>query len=307
MWNIVHITEHLRACAGYVILLRKVGAFMLVGISTHVHVYKPLDRKLLSRIKSAGFETVELYANPPHWADYDRPSRRRELAEICMDLDLPINSVHAPFFRRLEEARAGRWLSLTSKDPEVRRESVERTAECMAVAEYAPVDCVVVHVGAPSEEEDGGTFDRLFYSLEDLIKPAQELNIKPALENITNTFSSGDRLREFVTLSGLPGIGCCYDCGHAEIRDRLVEEFEIVAEHLLTTHIHDTTDGLDNHLLPFEGEIDWEALAGAFAKTDYDGALILEAKDDSGAVESIAASYEAACRLRDMIYSFSER
>lgn len=280
---------------------------MLIGVSTHIHVRSPLDGRLLRRLKEAGFETVELYANPPHWPHYDRAASRREIAEVCLDIDLPINSVHSPFFRSLDEARAGRWLSLSGRDPDTRREAVARAAESLAVAEHAPVGCSVVHLGAPGEAEDAGTFERLHRSLEELLPAARELGVAVALENITNDFSRGHRIADFLAESGLEGLGCCYDCGHAAIYGRTVEELEEMAPRLLSTHIHDTTGGLDNHLMPFDGEIDWPALAAALAATGYDGALVVETKDGDSEPATITESAEAARRLRGMIERAGER
>lgn len=280
---------------------------MLIGVSTHIHVLKPLDRELLKAIREVGFETVELYANHPHWSGYDQVSSRKAIAEACLELELPVNSVHTPFFKTIDEARAGRWLSLTSRDPDTRRESIERAAEAIAIAEFVPVENAVLHVGKPEEKLDGGTFDRLFYSLEEIKKSAEQFTTKLALENITNDISRGHQIARFVEECGLPDIGCCYDCGHAELYERAIEELNEMATWLLTTHIHDVSDGLDNHLPPFEGQIDWPELASAFAKLDYEGALIIETKDEAGEYASLTNSAKAGKRLRDIILENKER
>jgi len=274
---------------------------MLIGVSTHIHVYSPLDEELLRRVREAGYETVELYANPPHWPRYDTVAGKKEIAEACLDLDLPVNSIHSPFFRNLDEARSGRWLSVTSRDPALRRESVERIIESVALAEFVPVGCVVVHLGAPEEKLDGGTYDRLYYSLEDILAETQRMDLGIALENITNEISRGYSIARFIEECDLEGIGGCYDCGHAAIYGRTVDELSEMAPYMTTTHIHDTTGGLDNHLMPFTGEIDWDVLAEAFGESDYDGALIIEAKDESGSFEALREGAEAADSLRDKI------
>lgn len=274
---------------------------MEIGVSTHIHVYKPLDRELLSLLRDAGFEAVELYANKPHWSDYDSNAGQRRIAEFCIDLHLTINSIHTPFYRDFDAALAGRWLSVTSADQDVRRESVDRIIDCLGVAGHVPVECAVVHVGAAGEEENSGTFERLFYSLEDILPVAGELGIKIALENITNDFSRGHRIVQFLEQSGLNKVGCCYDCGHAALYGRTVEELGEMAPLLMTTHIHDTTGGQDNHKIPFQGDIDWSRLAEAFAASEYDGVLIIESKDDSGSPETLEAAAAAANRLRDMV------
>jgi sugar phosphate isomerase/epimerase len=279
---------------------------MLIGVSTHIHVYKPLGRELLEGIARSGFETVELYANNPHWPGYVNGASRREIAGICAELELPVNSVHAPFFRTLEEARAGHWLSITARDSDLRRESVERVVLGAAIAEHLPVGNIVVHLGAPDEEEDASTWDRLYYSLEEIIDSTEGLGTSVALENITNPISRGERIAAFLEKSGLP-VRCCYDCGHAAIYNLLVQEFRQMEPWLATTHIHDTTDGLDNHLLPFEGEIDWQALAAAFAHSTFDGALIIETKDETGSTAMITRAAEAAESLRGMISKEREK
>lgn len=280
---------------------------MKIGVSTHIHVYKPLDKHLLAQIKDTGFETVELYCNPPHWPDYGKRKKQEEIAGYCLDLDLGINSLHTPFFRTLDHARAGKWFSVSAKDNDVRKESIGRIIDSLTLAEFAPVGAAVVHTGGPDEKEDGGTFDRIFYSLEEILPVSRELGVKIALENITNDFSRGHRIAAFIEESRLEGVGCCYDCGHATLYGRMLEELEEMAGQLITTHIHDTSDGLDNHLLPFEGEIDWDALAAKFAEIDYRGDLIIESKDDSGSGLMLKKGCEAALKLREKIEELKDK
>lgn len=274
---------------------------MKIGVSTHIHVYNPLDGQLLAKIKNAGFETVELYSNLPHWPEYGNRKSQESIAGHCLDLGLDINSLHTPFFRTLDHARSGKWLSISAKDKDVRSESVGRIIDSLTLAEFAPVAAAVVHTGGPGEPEDGSTFDRIFYSLEEILPVSRELGVTIALENITNDFSRGYRIAAFIRESRLEGVGCCYDCGHATLYGRTLEELEEMSELLVTTHIHDTSDGLDNHLLPFEGDIEWDALSGKFAEIGYKGDLIIESKDDTGSVQTLKAAYVAALRLRDKI------
>ena len=56
----------------------------------------------------------------------------------------------------------------------------------------------------------------------------------------------------------------------------LVDAIETVSGHLATTHVHDNRGREDDHLVPFEGAIDWDAALMAFQKIGYDGALLFE-------------------------------
>ena len=51
----------------------------------------------------------------------------------------------------------------------------------------------------------------------------------------------------------------------------LVDAIETVSEHLITTHVHDNGGRTDDHLVPFDGTIDWPAALTAVQKVGYDG------------------------------------
>ena len=54
-------------------------------------------------------------------------------------------------------------------------------------------------------------------------------------------------------------VGICLDFGHAHMDGDLADAIETVSEHLITTHVHDNRGRTDDHLVPFEGTIDWPA------------------------------------------------
>ena len=56
----------------------------------------------------------------------------------------------------------------------------------------------------------------------------------------------------------------------------VVDAIETVSEHLIATHVHDNRGRNDDHLLPFDGTIDWAGALTAIQKVGYDGPLILE-------------------------------
>ena len=52
-------------------------------------------------------------------------------------------------------------------------------------------------------------------------------------------------------------------------------------DRVATTHIHDNHGEKDEHLLPYEGTIDWDAALGAFAGAPEPLALVLELKEQT--------------------------
>ena len=56
----------------------------------------------------------------------------------------------------------------------------------------------------------------------------------------------------------------------------LLDAIETVSEHLIATHVHDNRGRTDDHLVPFDGTIDWPAALTAVQKVGYDGTLLFE-------------------------------
>ena len=78
-------------------------------------------------------------------------------------------------------------------------------------------------------------------------------------------------------------VGFCYDFGHEHCYTETVRWMDIFRSKLLTTHIHDNFgrpedpkgDG-DVHIMPFEGNVDYERCIADLDKYNYEGALVLE-------------------------------
>ena len=85
-----------------------------------------------------------------------------------------------------------------------------------------------------------------------------------AVEVIPNELSRAGSIVHFVE-DDLDGVGICLDFGHAHLDGDVVDAIETVSEHLIATHVHDNRGRADDHLLPFDGTIDWagDAAGGA--------------------------------------------
>ena len=75
----------------------------------------------------------------------------------------------------------------------------------------------------------------------------------------------------------------CYDCGHEHCYTKYVSWMDIFRKKMIATHIHDNhgrgddaVGSPDEHLLPFEGTVDFEKMMRKLEKYSFDGALILE-------------------------------
>lgn len=67
----------------------------------------------------------------------------------------------------------------------------------------------------------------------------------------------------------VPEFAHCFDCGHWNAFAKEHDFFGKYGHRVAATHIHDNDGAHDLHILPFDGTIDWEALAARFAANPF--------------------------------------
>ena len=109
---------------------------------------------------------------------------------------------------------------------------------------------------------------------------AEPLGVNVALEVMGNGLSTAPDLIDILERSfESTDLGICMDVGHAHILGDVAEAIETTSEYLVTTHIHDNRRQSDDHLVPFQGSINWAAAIMAFEKIGYDGVLMYEVRN----------------------------
>ncbi|MBY3246119.1 hypothetical protein HFO16_32930 [Rhizobium laguerreae] len=76
----------------------------------------------------------------------------------------------------------------------------------------------------------------------------------------------------------------------------VVEQF---GDRLITTHINDNFGATDDHLLPFDGRIGWEAATRAIAATKYEPPLNMETERTF-----YQRAHKVAVRLEEQILAY---
>ena len=56
----------------------------------------------------------------------------------------------------------------------------------------------------------------------------------------------------------------------------VADAVETVAEHIITTHVHDNHGRDDEHLVPYRGSIDWDQALVTMQKIGYEGTYLME-------------------------------
>jgi sugar phosphate isomerase/epimerase len=247
---------------------------MRFGISTHLYHDQRLSREHLAEIASFGFEAVEVFATRSHF-DYHDPAAIADLRAWLDETGLALHGLHAPIVDRYPPA-GGTTFSIAASDANARQAAVLEAERALAVARTIPFETLVVHLGTTGT---GNSNSRAAASrgLEEICSLAAALGVKTAVEVIPNDLSSASALvtlleRDFEEAS----VGICLDFGHAHLMGDVVDAIETVAEHLITTHVHDNRGREDDHLVPYRGTIDWPAALVSMQKIGYDGTYLME-------------------------------
>jgi sugar phosphate isomerase/epimerase len=284
------------------------------GVSTHLYHARRLCRDHVLEIAAHGFETIEVFATRTHF-DYHNPSAVADLQQWMAEAGLTLHGIHAPVMNAYEGGRSIGPLSLASTDALARAHAVAEAEHALHMARRIPVKVLVTHLGLPrtsgqgsalrqgsGQASDGRAAARR--SIEELHRVAEPLGVQIAVEVIPNELSRAGSLVHFVeedvSLEGRP-VGICLDLGHAHMDGDLVDAIETVSEHFVTTHVHDNRGRTDDHLVPFEGTIDWPAALTAIQKVGYEGPLMLEMAAHGSAKETLARAQKARQKMEKML------
>ena len=252
---------------------------MQFGVSTHLYHDVPLDRDPLVEIAAHGFDLVEIFATRTH-VDYHDAAVIDTLAGHLRDTGLRAHSVHAPIADGLKGGVWGRPYSLAAADEGARAEALTEAKAALMAAARLDARYLVVHLGVPLSQKPGegdNRRDQALRSLEALHAEAAPTGVKLALEIIPNPLSGADDLVTVIDDElEASDVGICLDSGHAFLQGDLVEAIEAVSGHLFTTHLHDNRRKADDHLVPFEGAIDWAEAAMTLQKVGYEGVWLFE-------------------------------
>jgi sugar phosphate isomerase/epimerase len=274
------------------------------GLSTHLYHDQRLSRDHLLQIASHGFESVELFATRTHF-DYHSTAAIADLQQWLAEAELELHSVHAPIAESLIGGRWGPSFSLASSDPEARARAVDEATQALYIARRLPYRVLVAHLGIPRMQQPppaDNSRDAARRSIDELQRIAEPLGVRIAVEVIPNELSRAAALVHFVEeVVDAEGVGICLDFGHAHIDGDVVDAVETVAEHLITTHVHDNGGRRDDHLVPFDGSIDWLAAMTGILKVGYDGTLLLEIALQGSSAETLARARSARQRLERML------
>ncbi|MBQ8743380.1 MAG: sugar phosphate isomerase/epimerase [Clostridia bacterium] len=132
------------------------------------------------------------------------------------------------------------------------------------------IPTIIVHVssGQPMPEINAQGVARY----DELFEYARSAGVTVALENLRyleNLSFFMDRHADLVF---------CWDCGHEYGFTKGIRFLNLYGDRLGALHIHDNRCGVntDDHLIPFDGMIDFDKITDALAEVSYTGTMMLE-------------------------------
>lgn len=254
---------------------------MLRAMSTYVYVKERLHPGLLDGLARGGAQAIEIFAARQHLDYANRKQHVREIADWFRTSGVPLHSVHSPMFADYEWGRTGAPpINVTSTDRAARIEAMDEVKRALEIAEQIPFRYLVQHLGTGNESFNERKFEAAMTSIEHLRAFAKPLGVRILLENIPNEMSTPDKLVEFIQASHLDDVGVCFDIGHAHIMSNVAEAFEILKDHIRSTHLHDNAKDKDSHLWPGTGSINWTEAMQMLRSAPHTPPLLLEIEAD---------------------------
>jgi sugar phosphate isomerase/epimerase len=275
---------------------------MRFGISTHLFHEQRLAREHLAQIAAHGFETVEVFATRSHF-DYHDVDAIAELGGWLRETGLSLHGIHAPITDRLLPGdKWGPVISNGVSDNAKRQAAVHEAAAALEIARHLSADVFVVHLGTPTVQGGENSRAAACRSAEEICRLAEPIGVRVALEVIPNPLSDAQSLVTMLERDlDAPRAGICLDFGHAFLMGDVADAIETVAEHLISTHVHDNAGVKDDHLVPFDGRIDWDVALTTMQKVGYDGTYLMEVANTGSPADVLKKAQAARARFEKLL------
>lgn len=260
---------------------------MRYPLSTSVHFFLDKDYNVsmadqVRRIANAGFKYLDF--NFLDWsADIRSPfvgenwlKWAAEAGNAAAESGAIFNQAHAPVYDGI------RYKGCTDEDM---TEYMKRAI--IACAELKIPQMVWHPLWTLPENSDQININYEAYA--PLVEMSEKYGVGVAFENVWQTrrktpLRNTDTLIEFVDGWKDENVGICWDFGHGFITDGGTDiendpyvNLKKIGRRLKATHVHDNCGKCDDHIAPFDGNINWERVMRALYEIDYKYSFTYEA------------------------------
>jgi sugar phosphate isomerase/epimerase len=258
---------------------------MKLAFSTNAYTNYSLP-EAIRRIAGHGYEGVELLGDTPHayfptFTTEDTTAVQDALDETGIAVS-NVNANTATGYYDDAPPSAFFEPSVINPDPDLREWRVDYTKRAVDLAEAvdAPAVCLASGRPLPGTLPDEA-YDHLLGSLHDILDYAEPRGVDVGIEYEPELLvECTDDVLALLDDVGRDGLGINLDVGHAAVYgEDLRETIERSAGHITGVHLEDIAGGIRGkhyHLIPGEGDLDFEVVFDTLAEVGYDGFVTLE-------------------------------
>ena len=192
---------------------------------------------LLDQMVSGGAEAIEIFAARGHFNYTDR-QHIRQIANWFRSTGVTFHSMHSPMHPDEDWGRGGAThINIASVEKLQRVAATDEIKRAIEVAEQAPFQYLVQHVGIGHEEADEHKLDAAMSSLEHLHAFAKPLGVQLLVENITNELSTPETLLELLHAGRFDDIGVVARYRSCHIVPIVPQAFQVLKERIRSARV----------------------------------------------------------------------
>ncbi len=257
-------------------------------IGINLHAKRGMETEdYLKKIAEVGFEAI--------FTGVPAAERIGELGNAFAKNGIVWETMHAPY-KNINQI----WLAGDGGE-QMQAELLGGVDACHA----AGVPILVVHLSSGLKPPSITDIGRARF--EALVEHAAAKGVQIAFENQRKLANIAWAFEAF---EDAPNVGFCWDTGHENCFTPGRQYMPLFGKKLICTHIHDNSGEFDHdeHLLPFDGKLDFARAVEQIRESGFAGSLMLEviaanshAYDDITCEAYLERAAEAVKRLRDMV------
>lgn len=231
-------------------MIKREIAVVVSNANKDVNVFETIDA-----IQNAGFKNVFIQWYNREW----NPTQEEQLMYVRQK---GLNVIFAHLgYQKINDL----WL-----DTEDGNELVERYKNDIKICKENNIPMVVMHLTGKGEAQEYN--ETGLKRLQEIADYAKSLEIKVAFEN-TKYKGYLDYVIENIANEN---VGICFDSGHYHVHFDDELDFDKFKDRILAVHLHDNDQSDDQHLIPFDGTIDWEKIIKELKRCNYNGPITME-------------------------------
>lgn len=250
---------------------------MKFGFSTNAYVHYSLEFTLKS-ISEIGYDGVEIVLDTPHAFLPLNKQKIKTIQSQLKKLNLQVSNLNANTVLGWYKNKLGEKFepSLSNIDEKLRTWRINYTKNALVLAEELDSPSICVTSGILNTDTKSINYKLFQNSLHDLATFAEKKNVKIAIEYEPGLLIENSE-DVFSIISQFKNVGLNFDSCHAAVLgENIISLINKFKNKLFHTHLSDCKNNIHYHLIPGNGDIDFEEIYETLSKICFNGFLTAE-------------------------------